>query len=167
MKISSTRPSFVDAYCSRTPGTYSISRRRTRPPNATLSEIQNWLESTFDRSDTVDISGTDESFSLYANQQLKKGETFLSVKEEKWISLDTVSKSRIGKGVQNLEPWLQLALYLISEESRSNATAEYYLSRPLNSPAFCSEEELRSIAGTQLYESAVNYKSASISFGVG
>eukprot|EP00884_Botryococcus_braunii_P017311 jgi/Botrbrau1/4263/Bobra.0390s0003.1 len=106
-------------------------------------------------------TSTGEELVLSANRAVSAGSTLVTVPGAAWISPETVSKSKIGKKVADLELWLQLALFLITERDAPGSAFKAYIDllpqRP-NLLVFWSDAELEELAGTQLLESVAAYK---------
>eukprot|EP00983_Pelagomonas_calceolata_P022511 708995-Pelagomonas_calceolata.AAC.2 len=110
----------------------------------------------------VDSSLDTGSAILVAAKDVGAGEALLVLPDSQWLTPQAVSKSAIGPHVQDLEPWVQLALLLIHERfvSSSPAWAPYVRSLPATptSPLFWSEEHLGMLQGTQLMENLQAYR---------
>ena len=124
------------------------------------SQFQNWLDPTHESFKKLSIEERAIPC-LVANEPLKEGEKIVTLTQDKWISLETVLLSRIGSAVKDLDPWLQLALFLLSEKSDAQSEWKPFidgLPTELASPAFWSDDELVAIEGTQLHETALGYR---------
>ena len=77
-----------------------------------------------------------------------------------WLTPDRVKQSPVGPALASLEPWLQIALFLLYvRRSRSPDWLPYVASLPEpQSPLSWSEEELDELAGTQLYTTLQGYR---------
>lgn len=113
----------------------------------------------------VEILEKDGVHCLIAKEDIAAGEEILRVPQEFWITPEMACGSEMGSLIANLEPWLQLALFLIQEwakiESDQGSKLEAYIStlpKTLGSPAFWSEDALESIKGSQLWESSEGYR---------
>ena len=98
---------------------------------------------------------------LLSSTSAQAGQTLLSVPESAWISLQTVQKSPIGSSVDSLEPWLQLALFILFGLSdRSCEWSDYLRSLPssFNVPLLWDEQELALLEGTQLLSTVQGYR---------
>ncbi len=101
---------------------------------------------------------------LVASKDASAGDTLLSVPESLWLSPTAVRAAPIGKYLDGLEPWLQLALALLAEKASpgsGGAAAAACLSclpASLGSPLFWGEEELQLLQGTQLLQNLLSYK---------
>jgi hypothetical protein len=98
---------------------------------------------------------------LVTTRAVPRGTALLTVPDSAWITPETVAKSRIGKALVGLEPWLQLALFLIAE--RANPLSEYkpYVDALPTNPdllTFWSDAELDELEGTQLLDSVQGYR---------
>ena len=56
---------------------------------------------------------------LVLNKALSRGQTLLSVPASRWITVDTVAASDISEYVSRLQPWLQVALFILHEKANS------------------------------------------------
>jgi hypothetical protein len=134
-----------------------------------LQQLINWAGSNkavVDKVSTADDIATDQRV-LVAAKDIAAGEQVLAVPDSAWITPATAQQSSIGKYIQGLEPWLQLALLLLSERAQPGGSSRMgpYLaaaadssSMVMRSPLFWSEEELLLLQGTQLLESVRGYK---------
>lgn len=98
---------------------------------------------------------------LCSSTSTQAGQTLLSVPESAWISLQTVRNSPIASSVEALEPWLQLALFLLFGLSdRKSDWSDYLLSLPssLNVPLLWEEQQLALLEGTQLLSTVQGYR---------
>lgn len=98
---------------------------------------------------------------LLSSTSAQPGQTLLSVPESAWISLQTVQKSAIGSSVEALEPWLQLALFILFGLSDRNCEwSDYLHSLPssFNVPLLWDEQELALLEGTQLLSTVQGYR---------
>ncbi|KAK9918129.1 hypothetical protein WJX75_001458 [Coccomyxa subellipsoidea] len=99
--------------------------------------------------------------SLVVSKPTKKGQPLVAVPSSAWLTQQVVRSSSIGSLVQDLEPWLQIALFLLHERSKPDAAWQGYLdSIPAQPdvPLFWSEEELSQLEGTQLLSSVQGYR---------
>ena len=55
---------------------------------------------------------------LVASRRISKGQAAVSVPASKWITPDTVAKSDIGRYVGQLQPWVQIALFIMFERAK-------------------------------------------------
>jgi len=134
-----------------------------------LQQLLNWASSNKAVTDKVTLAddiATDQRV-LVAAKDFAAGEQVLAVPDSAWVTPATAQQSSIGKYVSGLEPWLQVALLLLSERARPGGSSNLqpYLSAATaggsnvsNSPLFWSEEELQLLNGTQLLESVRGYK---------
>ena len=96
---------------------------------------------------------------LTAAKDLGAGEAVISVPDGSWISQQTVAQSPIGKAVAGLEPWLQLALYLVHQRFASQPSSAYVKSLGVpSSPLFWSQEQIAMLQGTQVYTNLEGYR---------
>ena len=72
-----------------------------------------------------------------------------------------VSRSPIGRAVSGLEPWLQLALFLLHTRKQRGEWHPYVASLPQpETPLSWPEEDLDLLQGTQLYSTLMGYRCA-------
>lgn len=103
--------------------------------------------------------------SLVVSKPTKKGQPLVAVPSSAWLTQQVVRSSSIGSLVQDLEPWLQIALFLLHERSKPDAAWQGFLdSIPAQPdvPLFWSEEELSQLEGTQLLSSVQGYRCAAV-----
>ena len=85
----------------------------------------------------------------------------MSVPASAWVTADTVQRSGIGALLEGLEPWLQLALFLLHESGqRASPWRPYLDTLPPEgaAPLFWSDAELRELQGTQVLLSVRGYR---------
>ena len=102
-----------------------------------------------------------ETAILLTSTSAQAGQVLLNVPESSWISLQTVQKSPIGSSIASLEPWLQVALFILFGLSDQNSDwSEYLLSLPgsFNVPLLWEEQELDHLEGTQLLSTVQGYR---------
>lgn len=135
-------------------------------PIAAAEQLQRWLSKTTATgkvSIAPDAGGLPR---LVASKDLQAGEAVLSVPDSAWLSTQAVKKHPLGAALDGLEPWLQLALILVSERFGSSSSpqgsawAAYVaaLPQPAISPLMWTEQELALVQGTQLLQSLQSYK---------
>lgn len=56
---------------------------------------------------------------LKATRRITKGQAIVSVPASKWITPSTVARTDIGSYVRQLQPWVQLAIFIMSEKEKS------------------------------------------------
>jgi hypothetical protein len=106
---------------------------------------------------------------LVAATDVAAGEQLLALPDSAWLMpASAQQQAGIGSLVAGLEPWLQLALLLLSERAKpagSSSLAPYLAaaapgsgSAHLDSPLFWGEDELALLRGSQLLESVRGYK---------
>jgi [ribulose-bisphosphate carboxylase]-lysine N-methyltransferase len=134
-----------------------------------LQQLLNWAGSNKAAVDKVAIAddiATDQRV-FVAAKDIAAGDQVLAVPDSAWVTPSTAQQSSIGKYIQGLEPWLQLALLLMVERAQPGggsklgpylAAAADSSSSVLRSPLFWSEDELQLLQGTQLLESVRGYK---------
>ena len=120
------------------------------------------------QNNSVDTSKVTTAFNistdtpiLVAARDMPAGEAVLSVPEAAWISPAVVQRSRMGKLVEGMEPWLQLTLYVLAESAAPGSAAAPYVAGVMSSPdtpLLWAEEELTLLRGTQLLENLEAYK---------
>lgn len=108
----------------------------------------------------LDVEG--DRLQLRCAQSANRGDVLLMVPDSLWITTQTVAKSSIGSAVAELAPWLQVALFLISERAAGSASpwAAYLQMLPEAppSPLFWNAPERDLLAGTQLLQSLEAYE---------
>ncbi len=100
---------------------------------------------------------------LVAAKDLGTGEAVLSVADNLWLNASTaVRSSPIGAAVQQLEPWVQIALYLVHTSAQPGAGdwAPYVASLPQHpsTPLFWTAEQQALLQGSQCAEVAAGYR---------
>lgn len=99
---------------------------------------------------------------LVALRRISKGQAAVSVPASKWITPDTVAKSDVGPYVGQLQPWIQIALFIMSEKAKPRSIWGVYidsLPATVETPLCWSEQELDSLlSGSQLFDSVVGYR---------
>lgn len=137
----------------------------TSPPLGSAESLVAWLEQCgvpWDKN-AARPSFNEGGPALVANRTAAGGSSLLTVPESAWVTTDVVAKSMIGKEVKGLEPWLQIALFLVAERAAPTSQFKPYISSLPNKPnllTFWSDSELRELEGTQLLESLEGYKYA-------
>ena len=130
----------------------------------TLSEqdyLQSWTQQRAKQLQNCRVESGQGVPVLLSSTSAQAGQTLLSVPESTWISLQTVQKSPIGSSVDSLEPWLQLALFILFGLSDRNCEwSDYLHSLPssLNVPLLWEEQELDFLEGTQLLSTVQGYR---------
>ena len=56
---------------------------------------------------------------LVLNKAVSRGQVLLSVPSSRWITVETVAASDISQYVSRLQPWLQVALFILHEKAKS------------------------------------------------
>lgn len=99
---------------------------------------------------------------LAAARDLPAGDAVLSVPDAAWLSVEVVKASAIGPFVAELEPWVQLALFLIHVRHAGGradcAALVAALPAALDTPLLWTDDELALLSGTQLLQSASSYR---------
>lgn len=99
---------------------------------------------------------------LVAARPVPKGEQLYSIPEAAWMSTKAVAASPIGPEVAGLQPWLQLALFLLHERAKGGASewAAYIAALPAapDTPVLWSEGELAELQGSQLLGLVQGYR---------
>jgi len=141
-----------------------VARQATAVATAGLEQLQAWAKSKGVDTSKVQIS-TDLASGqaiLVAAKDLGAGEAVLSVSDANWLSVEAVKRSKIGKAVEGLEPWVQIALLLVHERfvAPSQEWGAYASALPATprGPLFWNEQQLAMVKGTQLMESLQGYK---------
>lgn len=123
--------------------------------------LQSWTQQRAKQLQNCRVEGGQGVPVLLTSTPAQVGQTLLSVPESAWISLQTVQKSPIGPSVESLEPWLQLALFILFGLSdRSCEWSDYLRSLPssCNVPMLWEEQELHLLEGTQLLSTVQGYR---------
>jgi [ribulose-bisphosphate carboxylase]-lysine N-methyltransferase len=69
-----------------------------------------------------------EGLGLVAQKDLGRNEVVLEVPKRLWINPDAVEASEIGSVCSGLKPWVSVALFLIREKQKNDASSwRYYL----------------------------------------
>ena len=105
----------------------------------------------------------DDGLALVVTQPVPRGQAVAVFPSSAWLTQQVVAKSSIGSHVQELESWLQIALFLLHERaSPDTAWREYIDTLPSQPqmPLFWSDAELAELQGTQLLASVEGYKCA-------
>ncbi|GBF89663.1 rubisco large subunit N-methyltransferase [Raphidocelis subcapitata] len=101
---------------------------------------------------------------LVAARDIAAGEAVLTVPDAHWITPAAVAKSPIGPSVSGLEPWLQLALLLVSERAAGAAAGALpgaflaALPQALDAPLFWGDDEIDMLQGTQALQQLYGYR---------
>ncbi|KAK9806256.1 hypothetical protein WJX72_007461 [[Myrmecia] bisecta] len=101
------------------------------------------------------------SLALMTTRSVARGETLFSIPERAWITVQTVQQSEIGSFVADLEPWVQIALFLLHERRQPRSEWRAYLdSLPAepDTPLSWTNGELEWLEGTQLLGSVYDYR---------
>ncbi len=92
-----------------------------------------------------------------------RGQPLFSVPAGAWLAADAVARSPLGPLVAGLEPWLQLALFLLAERAAPRSPWRPYLDalpEECGAPLFWSDAELAELEGTQVLTSVRGYRRA-------
>jgi len=92
-----------------------------------------------------------------------RGQPLFSVPAGAWLTADAVARSALGPLVAGLEPWLQLALFLLAERAAPRSPWRPYLDAlpdACGAPLFWSDAELAELEGTQVLTSVRGYRRA-------
>lgn len=141
----------------------------TSAPQGSAESLVSWLEQCgvpWDKS-AARPNFNEGGPALVTNRAAAAGSPLLTVPEAAWITTDVVIKSKIGKEVKGLEPWLQIALFLVAERAAPSSQFNAYISCLSSQPnllTFWNDSELRELQGTQLLESLEGYKYAHLAF---
>ena len=150
------RPSraFASTRCS--PACFAVSQAVSQQES-----LQSWAQQRVKQLPNCRIGIQQGSLVLLTSTSAQAGQTLLSVPEPSWISLQTVQKSAIGSSVASLEPWLQIALFILFGLSDQDSEwSEYLLSLPssLDVPLLWDEQELDLLEGSQLLSTVQGYR---------
>lgn len=86
---------------------------------------------------------------MVATTELRPKQTALEIPASEWVTVRTVAASSLAPAIAGLEPWLQLALYLIHTDSVPDSADTL--------PLLWSEEDRQCLVGTQLEASMDGY----------
>ena len=123
--------------------------------------LQNWAHQRVKQLQNSRVDTSRDTPVLLTSTSAQTGQVLLNVPESTWISLQTVQKSPIGSSIASLEPWLQVALFILFGLSDRNCDwSQYLLSLPgsLNVPLLWEEQELDLLEGTQLLSTVQGYR---------
>lgn len=81
------------------------------------------------------------SSGLRATRKVSKGQTIFAVPATQWITPEVVAKSELGPFVSHLQPWVQLALFIMAESAnpRSALSSLADKMQPAHCQTSCSE----------------------------
>ncbi|KAK9868112.1 hypothetical protein WJX84_011104 [Apatococcus fuscideae] len=138
-------------------------------PSLQSQQLCSWAQSLSWSPQPSSPSPDDSSASpaLWLQRDARRGEGLITVPCSLWITLGTVRRSQIGPHVDGLEPWLQLALFLLHERAMQEAGKAagapftgYIMSLPQEPllPLVWREEELGWLDGTQLLDTLAGYR---------
>ncbi len=152
------RPSYLrrQAFKSRT-----SCRATSTSVSRSQNSIQSWADQQEKQLQNCRLSSSKDTPVLLTATSAQPGQCLLSVPDSSWISLKVVADSPIGNSVASLEPWLQLALFILYGLShRDSDWSQYILSLPtlVNVPLLWSEDELDLLEGTQLLATVQGYR---------
>ena len=121
--------------------------------------LQAWADQREKQLENCRVEASKDTALLLTSTSARPGQCLLSVPDSSWISLQVVAKSSIGPSVASLEPWLQLALFVLSG-LQDSAWSRYLLSLPtsLDVPLLWEEDELDLLEGTQLLSTVLGYR---------
>ena len=141
------------------------SRTSCRATSTSVSRSQNSIQSWADQQEkqlqNCRLSSSKDTPVLLTATSAQPGQCLLNVPDSSWISLQVVANSPIGDSVASLEPWLQLALFILHGLSqRDSDWSQYVLSLPtsLDVPLLWNEDELDLLEGTQLLSTVQGYR---------
>ena len=99
---------------------------------------------------------------LRCKRNLSRSEKCFAVPDGAWITPQVVKKSAIGSLVQQLDAWLQIALFLLYERQQGPASSwrGYISSLPaqVDTPLSWSKNDLAALQGSQLESSLQGYR---------
>lgn len=93
-----------------------------------LEQLKSWAGSKGVAVDKVAIASSleDGRAILVAGKDLSAGEAVLSVNDGNWLSPEAVKKSKLGKAVEGLEPWLQVGRGNLDWQHASSHRSPHY-----------------------------------------
>lgn len=110
----------------------------------------------------VELSDTNGGPQLVASRATPRGENLLSVPDNLWVTPQSVASSSIGSMVQELPPWIQIALFLLSERARGHNSpwSAYVQALPSHppSPLLWPQDARKLLESTQLLQSLEGYE---------
>lgn len=150
------------SYLRRRPRKSGISCRAiSTSVSRSQKSIQTWADQQEKQLQNCRLDSSKDTPVLLTATSAQPGQCLLNVPDSSWISLKVVANSPIGNSVASLEPWLQLALFILYGLShRDSDWSQYLLSLPtsLNVPLLWSEDELELLEGTQLLSTVQGYR---------
>ena len=123
--------------------------------------VQSWAQQHHKHLQNCRVGLIKDTAVLLTAASAQSGQSLLSVPNSSWLTLEAVAKSPIGPSVASLEPWLQLALFILYGLSEPDSEwSQYLLSLPqsLDVPLLWSEDELDLLEGTQLLSTVQGYR---------
>lgn len=129
----------------------------------TVTSLTAWIEERGLPVEKLNVQPevVEDNLSLVVTRPTSKGQALVAIPSTAWLTQKSVIKSGIAKLVEDLEPWLQIALFLLHERSKSPSSWQQYLdSIPAEPdvPLFWTNEELSELQGTQLLSSIEGYR---------
>lgn len=127
------------------------------PSEAQLQQLYAWSKNKGAALDKVALQGG----RLVASKDIAAGEAVLTVPEAAWLNPKAAQQSSIGGLIGEMEPWLQLVLFIMSQRTAPASEWAPYLSclpSPPATPLFWSAQQQALLQGSQLLESLEGYK---------
>lgn len=127
----------------------------------TVENLQNWCRDTKTDIQLCKLVLKQGQAAISTSAGAQAGQTLLTIPQSEWITVELVSKSRIGTAVSHLDGWLQLALFILHSRQQANSPASgFFLSLPetLNVPLLWSDDELSLLDGTQIMSTVQGYR---------
>ena len=126
-----------------------------------VEQLQAWADRHRKQLQNSRVDAQHQTAVLATSTAAQSGQSLLSVPDSSWLSLQVVARSEIGSAVSSLEPWLQLAIFILYGLSQhSSDWAQYLHALPpvSNVPLLWTEDELDEIEGTQLLSTVQGYR---------
>ena len=125
-----------------------------------LEALQEWLQGNGLQNQAALPQLRGDSLQLVTTRAVGRGQTILSIPAAQWLSVNRVRDSPVGPYVQDLQPWLELVLYLIAEryQKASRNSGVLCLLRQPDVPVLWPEADLEALRGTQMLESLEGYR---------
>ena len=126
-----------------------------------VEQLQSWADRHRKQLQNSRVDAQDQTAVLATSTSAQSGQSLLSVPDSSWLSLQVVAKSELGAAVKALEPWLQLAVFILYGLLQKNSDWSQYLhalpSAP-DVPLLWAEDELDELEGTQLLSTVQGYR---------
>ncbi|KAJ0988277.1 hypothetical protein J5N97_006633 [Dioscorea zingiberensis] len=132
------------------------------PSQSTVNTFWQWAADKGAMASALMPGFVPEGLGLLAQRSISRNEVVLEIPKSLWITPDLVAASDIGRLCSGLKSWVSIALFLVFERAKGDASAwRPYLDilpHSTDSTIFWSEEELAEIQGTQLLSTTLGVK---------